>query len=98
MCSLCWRIAAWLPWLTANWNVDEMKTRKKFITSIGIFAIIGLSAAAIWYFWVRPAGTLGAAWNALINPTEMVPPGTLKASGTVETTVHSIGPEVAGKI
>jgi HlyD family secretion protein len=72
-----------------------MKTRQRLILSVGIIALIG---AALWYFWVRPAGSLTAAWNALIHPAGTVSPGTLKASGTVETTVLSIGPEVQGKI
>ncbi len=62
---------------------------------IVFIALIGLAG---WYFWVRPAGSLTAVWNSLVNPAATLSSGTLKASGTVETTVLSIAPELSGKI
>jgi HlyD family secretion protein len=64
-----------------------------------IFRIILLLAAiaALWYFWVRPAGSLAAAWESLVNPGGAAP-GALAASGTVKTTEINIAPEMAGKI
>ena len=56
-----------------------------------------LILAALWYFWVRPAGSLATAWNSLVNPASATP-GALTASGTVETTEINVAPEVAGKI
>ena len=78
-----------------------------------IFPIILVLAAAagIWYYWVRPAGSLAAAWGSLMSPTgslatswkSLVNPvsatsGPLTASGTVEATEINVAPEVAGKI
>ena len=64
-----------------------------------IFPIILLLAAvaALWYYWVRPAGSLAAAWYSLVNPAS-ASSGALTASGTVETTEINVAPEVAGKI
>jgi HlyD family secretion protein len=64
-----------------------------------IFPVILLLAAlaALWYYWVRPAGSLATAWNNLLNP----PPASataLTASGTVEMTEINVAPEAAGKI
>ena len=56
-----------------------------------------LILAALWYFWVRPAGSLATAWDSLVNPTSATL-GALTASGTVETTEINVAPEVAGKI
>ena len=56
-----------------------------------------LILAALWYFWVRPAGSLATAWNSLVNPASATL-GALTASGTVETTEINVAPEVAGKI
>jgi HlyD family secretion protein len=75
-----------------------MKTGQKRIAAAGIFVTIALVVAALWFFWLRPAGSLSAAWNVLIHPAGTVSPGTLKASGTVEITVLSIAPELPGKI
>src|SRR5512136_1669253 len=75
-----------------------MRTGRKLIPWIGIGAALALVVAALWIFWLRPAGSLSAAWNALIHPAGTVSIGTLKASGTVETTVLSIAPELPGKI
>ncbi len=68
------------------------------MASIGIIAAVALSGLAGWYFWVRPAGSLVVAWNSLVNPAATLSSGNLKASGTVETTVLSIAPELPGKI
>lgn len=67
--------------------------------SRSIFPIILLLAAvaALWYYWVRPAGSLAAAWNSLANPNTAAS-AALTASGTVETTEINVAPEVAGKI
>jgi HlyD family secretion protein len=64
-----------------------------------IFRIILLLGVvgALWYFWVRPAGSLAKAWNTLANPAS-ASSGALTASGTVETTESSVAPEIAGKI
>jgi HlyD family secretion protein len=64
-----------------------------------IFPIILILAAvlALWYFWVRPAGSLATAWKSLVNPTS-VSSTSLTASGTVETTEINVAPEIAGKI
>jgi HlyD family secretion protein len=56
-----------------------------------------LILAALWYFWVRPVGSLATAWNSLVNPASATL-GALTASGTVETTEINVAPEVAGKI
>ena len=61
-----------------------------------ILLILGV-IAALWYYWVRPAGSLAAAWNVLVNPASATS-GALTASGTVETTEINVAPEVAGKI
>jgi HlyD family secretion protein len=75
-----------------------MRTGRKLIPWIGISAALALALAALWFFWLSPAGSLSAAWNALIHRAGTVTPGTLKASGSVETTVLSIAPELPGKI
>jgi membrane fusion protein YbhG len=64
-----------------------------------IFPVILLLAAitALWYYWVRPAGSLAAAWHSLVNPAS-ANAGALTASGTVETSEIDVAPEVAGKI
>jgi HlyD family secretion protein len=54
-------------------------------------------AAALWYYWVRPAGSLAAAWDTLVNPGA-ASSGALTASGTVETEEISVAPEQPGKI
>jgi len=61
-----------------------------------ILLLLGV-IAALWYYWVRPAGSLAAAWNVLVNPASATS-GALTASGTVETTEINVAPEVAGKI
>jgi multidrug resistance efflux pump len=53
--------------------------------------------ALLWYYWVRPAGSLGAAWNTLLNPPTLASTA-LTASGTVEMTEINVAPEAAGKI
>lgn len=64
-----------------------------------IFPVILLLAAValLWYYWVRPAGSLAAAWNNLLNPPA-VSATALTASGTVEMTEINVAPEAAGKI
>lgn len=75
-----------------------MKTNRKLGVWIGVILAIAVILAAGWYFWVRPAGSLATAWDALLNPTANVTPGALNTSGTVETTTLSIAPEVPGKV
>ena len=75
-----------------------MKTNRKLYTWIGVILVIAVIGAAGWYYWVRPAGSLPAAWEALLNPAAAVPAGLLNASGIVETTNLSIAPEMAGKV
>jgi len=79
-----------------------MKTNRKLGVWIGVILVIAALVAAGWYFLVRPTGSLTAgltnAWNALVNPSEPVPAGELRASGTVETTTLSIAPELQGKV
>jgi multidrug efflux pump subunit AcrA (membrane-fusion protein) len=64
-----------------------------------IFPVILLlvAVALLWYYWVRPAGSLGTAWNNLINPPALSATA-LTASGTVEMTEINVAPEAAGKI
>ena len=64
-----------------------------------IFPVILLlgAVAVLWYYWVRPAGSLAAAWDSLVNPvasssTELI------ASGTVQTEEISVAPEQSGRI
>ena len=75
-----------------------MKTNRKLWTRIGVILIVAMIGAAGWYYWVRPAGSLSGAWDALVNPDDNVPAGELRASGTVETTVLSLAPEMPGKV
>lgn len=53
--------------------------------------------AAVWYYVVRPAGSVAAAWASIVNPSTASSTA-LTASGTVETTEINIAPEVPGKI
>jgi len=64
-----------------------------------IFPVILLLAAValLWYYWVRPAGSLATAWSTLLNPPA-VSATALTASGTVEMTEINVAPEAAGKI
>jgi HlyD family secretion protein len=79
-----------------------MKTNRKLGIWIGTILVIAVIGAAGWYFLVRPSGSVSAgltiAWNSLVDPEATVLPGTLNASGTVETTVLSIAPEMTGKV
>ncbi len=79
-----------------------MKTNRKLLTWIGVILVIAVIGAAGWYYWVRPSGSLSAglttAWNSLVDPAANIPSGVLNASGTVETTVLSIAPELPGKV
>ena len=71
-----------------------MKRIRRFI-----FPVILLLAAVglLWYYWVRPAGSLAIAWNNFLNPPA-VSATALTASGTVEMTEINVAPEAAGKI
>ena len=79
-----------------------MKTNRKPGVWIGVILVIAVILAAGWYFLVRPSGSLSAGltttWTSIVNPGATVPSGVLNASGTVETTVLSIAPELAGKV
>ena len=80
-----------------------MEKIRKLGVWIGVILAIAVIGAAGWYFLVRPSGSLSAAgvttaWNSLLNPGATVSTGTLNASGTVETTVLSIAPELPGKV
>jgi HlyD family secretion protein len=75
-----------------------MKTNRRLITLIGVITSIALIGAAGWYFWAHPSGTLTAAWNSLDTPAMTISSATLNSSGTVETTVISIAPELPGKV
>ncbi|MGA2490878.1 MAG: HlyD family efflux transporter periplasmic adaptor subunit [Anaerolineales bacterium] len=79
-----------------------MKTNRKLRVWIGVILSIAVICAAGWYFLVRPSGSLSAgltaSWNSLVNPVATVSSGALNASGTVETTVLSIAPEISGKV
>jgi HlyD family secretion protein len=79
-----------------------MKTNRKLEVRMGIILAIAVIGAAGWYFLVRPSGSLPAglmaAWKSLVNPEASVSPGVLNASGTIETTVLSIAPEMPGKV
>jgi HlyD family secretion protein len=70
---------------------------KRILRIIFPIVLILAGVAALWYYWVRPAGSLTGAWNSLVNPAS-ASSGTLTASGTVETTEINVAPEVAGKI
>ncbi len=79
-----------------------MKANKKLVVWIGVILAISLILVAGWYFLVIPSGSLSAglttAWNSLVNPGRTISPGALNSSGTVETTVLSIGSEMQGKV
>ena len=76
------------------------KNRKPRIV-IAVILVLVVIGAAGWYFLVRPSGSLSggltAAWNSLVHPVAAAS-GVLTASGSVETTVISIAPEVPGKV
>ena len=78
-----------------------MKINRKLGVWIGAILVIAVILAAGWYFLVRPTGSLSAglttAWDTLVNPAADST-GDLKASGTVETTVLSIAPQLPGKV
>lgn len=59
--------------------------------------LVLLVVVGVWYFVVRPAGSVEAAWASIVNPTAPAS-GALTASGTVETTEIDIAPEEPGKI
>jgi len=69
------------------------RIRKLIFPVILLLAALGL----LWYYWVRPAGSLASAWNTLLNPPAASATA-LTASGTVEMTEIDVAPEAAGKI
>jgi HlyD family secretion protein len=69
------------------------RTRRIILPIILLLALV----AVAWFYWVRPAGSLAAAWETLINPNA-ASAAALTASGTVETTEINVASEVAGKI
>ena len=71
-----------------------MKRIRKLI--FPVFLVLA-AIALLWYYWVRPAGSLAAAWNSLLNPPAASATA-LTASGTVEMTEINVAPEAAGKI
>jgi len=75
-----------------------MKTNRKLGVWIGVILAAIMILAAGWYFLVRPTGSLTAAWDALVNPAAAASSDLLNASGTVETTILSIAPEMPGKV
>jgi multidrug efflux pump subunit AcrA (membrane-fusion protein) len=70
-----------------------MKIRRLIFPVILLLAVV----AALWYYWVRPAGSLATAWNNLLNPPALSATA-LTASGTVEMTEINVAPETAGRI
>jgi HlyD family secretion protein len=70
---------------------------KRFSRMITPIILVLAAGTALWYYWVRPAGSLAGAWNSLVNPASATV-GALTASGTVETTEINVAPEAAGKI
>ncbi len=79
-----------------------MKIIRKLGAWMGGILVIAAILAAGWYYLVRPYGSLSegltTTWNSLVNPEATVLSGVLNASGTVETTVLSIAPELPGKV
>jgi HlyD family secretion protein len=82
-----------------------MKKNRKLGVWIGVIVVIAVILASGWYFLVRPTGSLSAglttvttAWDSIVNPGAVDTPGLLNSSGTVETTVLSIAPELPGKV
>jgi len=79
-----------------------MKINRKIGVWIGVILIVAVILAAGWYFLAHPSDSLSAglttAWNSLVNPAVTDTPGELNASGTVETTVLSIAPQLPGKV
>jgi HlyD family secretion protein len=79
-----------------------MKANRKLFIWIGAILTIAVIGATGWYFLVRPSSSpfagLTVAWNSLVYPAATVPSGALNVSGTVETTVLSIAPEIPGKV
>ena len=82
-----------------------MKKNRKLGVWIGVIVVIAVILASGWYFLVRPTGSLSAglttvttAWDSIVNPGAVDTPGLLNSSGTVETTVLSIAPELPWKV
>ncbi len=70
---------------------------KRIARIIFLITLVLAAIASLWFFWVRPAGSLKAAWNSLVNSTASSST-VLTASGTVETDEIAVAPEQAGKI
>jgi HlyD family secretion protein len=71
--------------------------KRKLGRLITLIILVGLVFVGLWYYWVRPAGSLAAAWNDLLHPSTAATTA-LTASGTVEMTGINVAPEAAGKI
>ena len=67
--------------------------RRILLPIILILAVVG----GVWYFVVRPAGSVQAAWTSIVNPNAPAT-GPLVASGRVETTEIDLAPQSPGKI
>jgi HlyD family secretion protein len=67
--------------------------RRIILPIVLVLAIVG----GVWYFVVRPAGSVAAAWESIVNPSAPAS-GPLTASGTVETTGIDLAPQQPGKI
>jgi HlyD family secretion protein len=67
--------------------------RRILLPIILVLAVVG----GVWYFVVRPAGSLQAAWTSIVNPNAPAT-GPLLASGRVETTEIDLAPQAPGKI
>jgi HlyD family secretion protein len=67
--------------------------RRIILPIVLVLAIVG----GVWYFVVRPAGSVSAAWVSIVNPSAPAT-GPLTASGTVETTGIDLAPQQPGKI
>ncbi len=71
--------------------------KRKLGRLITLIILVGLVFVGLWYYWVRPAGSLATAWNDLLHPSTVATTA-LTASGTVEMTETNVSPEAAGKI
>jgi hypothetical protein len=56
--------------------------KRKLGRLIILIVLLALVFAGLWYYWVRPAGSLANAWNTLLNPPAASATA-LTASGTV---------------
>jgi len=67
--------------------------RRIIVPILLVLAVVG----GVWYFVVRPAGSVAAAWASIVNPNAPAT-GPLVASGRVETTEIDLAPQAPGKI